>query len=145
MSSTHQDSNEDADTDGQVQAEDNATQYGEDHEQAIQHNDDFSLLLSGVESGVEELSSSGDEQRTYTELTAVQPFLQPFDPVESDEEFGQGSDEVQDEHALYNAIFRAKPPHRGDLHVDNLDIEEDCASTSNKHAYSSKEKQPRYK
>ena len=85
MSSNHQDSKQDADTDGQAfQAEDNAAHYGQDHEQAIQHDDDFSLLLSGVE---------------------------------SDEEFGQGSDEVQDEHALYDAIFRAKPPHRGDLHI----------------------------
>ena len=137
MSSNHQDSKEDADTDGQAfQAEDNALHYGEVHEQAIQHDDDFSLLLSGVE----KLSSS-DEERTYAELTAVQPFLQPFDPVESDEEFGQGSDEVLDDHAIYDAIFAAKPPKRGDLHLDNIYIEEDCTSMSNQqfsnHAFSS--------
>ena len=69
MSSPDQDSNELADKDGQVpaedsqvQAEENAAPYVEDHDHHFQHDNDFSpLMLSGVESGLKEISSSEDE------------------------------------------------------------------------------------
>ena len=88
--------------DSQVQADENAAPYGEEDDHHFQYQIDFSpLMLSDVESGLEEIGSSDEEQRTYAQLTAVQPVQH----VESDEELGQGSNDEE-------AIFAAKHPKR---------------------------------
>ena len=146
--SAHQDSKHNDDTDGgqsvedqgqAFEAEEDGGQYGEDQGQAFEDEDDIQIV-----SGVEELNSS-NEELTYAELTPVQSFYLG----ESDEECSQGRDEVKEKLALFDKIFIAIVPRRGYFHLDNIDIEEDFASTSNKPSsadYSSSEiEQPRYK
>ena len=101
MSSPDQDSLVDKE-DGQVPPEDSQVQADEN---AAPYMDFSPLMLSDVESGLEEIGSSDEEQRTYAQLTAVQPVQH----VESDEELCQGSNDEE-------AIFAAKLPKRGDLH-----------------------------
>ena len=88
--------------DGQVPPEDNQVQADEN---AASYMDFSPLILSDVESGVEEIGSSDEEQRTYAQLTPVQPVQH----VESDEDLAQTSNDEE-------AIFAAKLPKRGDFH-----------------------------
>ena len=147
--SAHQDPKDNDDTDGgqsiedqdqAFEAEEDGGRYVEDQGQAFEDEDDVSIV-----SGVEELNSS-NEELTYAELTPVQSFYMG----ESDEECGQGRDEFESNEELFAQVFSSSAPRRGDLvfDLDNIDIEEDLASTSKKASCgdnSSREsEQPRY-
>ena len=85
--------------DGQVPPEDSQVQADEN---AASDMNFSPLILSDVESGVEEISSSdGEQRRTYAELTPVQPVQH----VESDEDLAHTSNDEED-------IFAANLPKR---------------------------------